>query len=106
MNKAVELAKQSKCRQRHAAVVLRNGNVVAAATNKDRNPVNNLDEAHVKQHASIHAEVAALSKVNNPKGCIVYVARVMKDDTPGLSKPCRRCEKYLKDAGVRRVIWT
>lgn len=106
MKRAFEIAKQSKCRQQHGAVVIRNGNVLAVATNKDRNLVNNLDESHVKEHASVHAEVAALSQVANPKGCTVFVARVMRDGKPGYSKPCSRCERYLKNAGVRRVVWT
>lgn len=106
LKRAYELAQTSKCRQRHGAVVIQNGNVVSVGVNKDRNIVNNLDESHVKAHGSIHAEVAALSKVANPKGCVVYVARAMNSGVPGNSKPCPRCEKYLDDAGVRRVVWT
>lgn len=106
LNKAYEIAKTSLCNQRHGAVVIRNGNVVSFATNKDINLVDNLDEKHVKTHASIHAEVAALSKVANPRGCTVYVSRALKSGGPGHSKPCVRCQKYLDEAGVKRVVWT
>lgn len=100
------MAQTSLCNQRHGAVVIRNGNVVAFAPNKDRNNVDILDESHVKTHASVHAEVAALSRVSNPRGCTVYVSRAMKTGVPGNSKPCPRCAKYLEDAGVKRVVWT
>ena len=106
LKKAFEIAQTSQCHQRHGAVVIRNGNVVSTAVNRDRNLVDNLDEAHVKEHASVHAEVAALSKVSNPKGCTVYVARAMRSGGPGMSKPCTRCEEYLAASGVRRVVWT
>lgn len=106
LKRAYELARQSLCHQRHGAIVVQNGNVVAVAVNKDRNLVDNLDEAHIKQHASVHAEVAALSKVANPKGATVYVARAMRSGQPGNSKPCSRCQMYLEKAGVRRVVWT
>lgn len=100
------MASESKCRQRHGAIVVRNGNVLSIATNKNINPMNVLDEEHVREHASIHAEVAALRRVANPRGCTVYVARVMSDGSPGLSKPCIRCQKYLDKAGVKQVVWT
>lgn len=106
LKKAHEIAQTSLCRQKHGAVVIRNGNVVSFATNKDINLVDNLDEQHVKAHASVHAEVAALSRVSNPRGCTVYVSRAMKSGEPGYSKPCARCQKYLDEAGVKRVVWT
>jgi hypothetical protein len=30
----------------------------------------------------------------------------MKDGTPALSKPCKKCERYLKRYGVSEVVWT
>lgn len=106
LKKAYEVAKSSECNQRHGAVVVKNGNVLSFATNKNRNRVDILEEDQVKAHASVHAEVAALSRVANPRGCTVYVSRALNSGGPGLSKPCQRCERYLKAAGVKRVVWT
>lgn len=105
LRRAYEVAKNSKCRQRHGAVVVRNGNILSFATNKDINDMRVMDEKHIRTHASVHAEVAALSRVADPRGCTVYVARVLKAG-PGLSKPCERCQEYLDSAGVKRVVWT
>lgn len=106
LKRAYELALTSQCNQKHGAVVIRNGNVLAVGVNKDTNNPDIMDEAHIKTHASVHAEVAALSRVSNPRGCTVYVARSLKSGGPGNSKPCVRCAKYLEEAGVRRVVWT
>lgn len=102
------MAQQSDCRHRHGAVVVKNGNILSFATNihRELNPADARDLEFFKKNASVHAEVAALRRVVDPRGCTVYVARVMADGSAGLSKPCVRCEKYLIDAGVKRVVWT
>lgn len=108
LKRAYELAKESSCRHKHGAVVVRNGNILAMGNNihRELNAADAADTEFFKKHASIHAEVAAVRQVANPQGCTVYVARVMADGSPGLSKPCHRCAKYLEEMGVRRVVWT
>lgn len=57
--------------------------------------------------ASIHAEIAALKKVKgNLDGAIAYIARVNNSGVPRMSRPCQRCMVALKEAGVKRVIYT
>lgn len=102
------MARKSDCRHKHGAVVVKNGNILSFGTNihRELNPADAQDIDYFKSNASVHAEVAALRQVADPRGCTVYVARVMADGSAGLSKPCVRCEKYLIGAGVKRVVWT
>ena len=57
---------------------------------------------------SVHAEVAAMNKVNpdHLRGATVFVARMGRKNGPALSRPCDRCHKALVKAGVRQVIYT
>jgi len=99
---AIELAETSKCRHKHGCVVVSRGRVIAQATNKKVG-----DPGTQWRRSYIHAEFAALIAAGkNAKGSKVYVARVMKDGTPALSKPCKKCERYLKRYGVSEVVWT
>ena len=107
MNRAVEVAQQSTARsQQHGALVVRNGNILSFGFNKDSNHPDVMDDDHAKFGASCHAEVAALKKVKNPRGCTVVVARWAKSKRVALSRPCRRCEDYMLAVGVRKVIHT
>jgi pyrimidine deaminase RibD-like protein len=54
---------------------------------------------------SIHAEAAALRGVDAAGGTL-YVARVTRRNTWGMARPCAGCEKLLREAQVRRVVWT
>jgi tRNA(Arg) A34 adenosine deaminase TadA len=71
-----------------------------------------------KDHNKIclHAEVDALISYNT---CLaaglygeeldhydIYVARVLKDDSPALAKPCNTCFGALSYFGIRNIYWT
>lgn len=92
----------SKCRYKHGCVVVSNGRVVAAATNKKiGDPYTHWRRSYV--HAEAAAIIAAGTKAN---GATVYVARISSDGTVTLSKPCKRCDGYMERFGVSRVVWT
>ena len=56
---------------------------------------------------SIHAEFMAVLSANfNVRGATVYVFRQQKDGSPAMSRPCSSCWKYLKDQGVKNVVYT
>lgn len=58
------------------------------------------------QHASTHAEIAALEDAyRGGRGGTVYVARVGARGRLLPSFPCDRCVPELLDAGVKRVVW-
>ena len=102
MRRAIRLASGSKCNHKHGAVVVRSGRVLSAGRNKNRNN----PQYHPGLFCSVHAEVDALSRVADPAGCTVYVARVNNNGDPMLSKPCGQCAIALEAAGVARVFHT
>lgn len=102
LEKALQVAKTSKCRYKHGCVVVNNGRIVSAATNKKvGDPETHWRKSHV------HAEAAAIIAAG-PKayGATVYVARVAADGSPAASKPCKKCHGYLERFGVAQVRWT
>lgn len=106
MNFALRTAENSESRQRHAALVVRAGRVLAVGINVDKNHPTILEESVVKHKASVHAEVRALRRVVDATGCTLYVARAMRCGRAGNSKPCSNCDTYIRSRGVKRVIYT
>ena len=108
LNLALKTALESDCRQRVGAVVVKGGSILAVATNRDYNDPAYLEEAKVRDHASICAERRALAMISDDaaKGAIVYVARARRiDDDHGCSKPCERCAAVMEAAGVKRSVF-
>lgn len=91
---------------KHGAVIVRGGSVISVGINKNRNHPTVVSSEHIKTHCSVHAEVDAIRKVKNAKGATIYVARVNKSGGDLLSRPCDRCHKAIKDAGIRKVVYT
>jgi deoxycytidylate deaminase len=102
---AQKCAQASSCEHRHGAVIVRGGSVLAIGINKWKNkPV--VLERHQINNCSVHAEIDALSRVGNPKGATIYVARVNRKGFPRLSRPCDECYSKLTKAGIRRIVYT
>lgn len=103
LEKALEVAKKSKCRYKHGAVVVQKGTIVAIQTNKKiAAPVDN-----AWRRAHIHAEAAAVRAAGkHAAGSTVYVARVAADGGPANSKPCKKCEGFMDRYKVAQVVWT
>jgi len=102
LEKALQIAMTSKCRYKHGCVVVNNGRIVSAATNKKvGDPETHWRKSHV--HAEAAAIIAAGSKAY---GATVYVARAAADGSPAPSKPCKKCDGYLERFGVAQVRWT
>lgn len=104
---AAKAAENSEVRFRHGAVITKNGNVLSIGINRyvEHRP-ESLSPEHLKRGMSRHAEIIALQRVANPKGCTIYVARLMADGSEGNSKPCAACQDTLAKAGVRKVVYT
>lgn len=104
---ALKAAENSEYRQKHGAVITKNGNILAIGINKARNHPRVLGD-FIKTNASFHAEMVAKSRVSdqNLQGATIYVARVMNDGQPSLSKPCPDCQRELDRVGVKRVVYT
>ena len=106
---AMKVAESSCYEMRHGAVIVKGGSVLSVGYNKQKNNPEIFGDAggeEARQNSTVHAEIDALSRVSDAKGAIVYVARINKRGAPALSRPCNNCYESLRDAGVKRVVFT
>ena len=101
LNIAIDEASRSAQHFKHGAVVVRNGKVLSSGHNK----VTTRCPSHL---FSMHAEMAAIKHSHERCGLVdahVYVVRV---NNCGLaeSKPCERCQRYMRMHGVSRVYYS
>ena len=56
----------------------------------------------------LHAEQNAIIRagLDNCEGLDLYIARVLKNNTLALSKPCAVCTELIKDVGIRNVFYS
>lgn len=101
--KKIALANDEHERWMLGCVISRNSSVLGIGWNKPKN-----DPAFVDNYSrcSVHAEIDALSRTKNPKGAIMYIARICKGGGFGLAKPCKRCQQVIISAEVKKVIYT
>ena len=102
------LAAKSNARNTHGAVVVKGGRVLGTGWNKNRNNPTIVSPEHIKTDCSYHAEEVAIREAgeDNVRGAIIYVARINKNGEDRDSKPCPRCNLLIKQAGIKRVIFT
>jgi len=76
----------------HAVVVEKGGAIIAVGYNK----------------GYMHAEVAAMSKLwpDKRKGTKIWSIRYTPGGRLGMAKPCPRCESYLRECGVKVVMYS
>lgn len=71
----------------------------------------NEDKTDPKQHSIFrwrHAETAALvgTRKTDLNKATMYVARIIKSGGLRIAKPCSDCQRILKAAGIRKVVYT
>lgn len=105
LNRALKMAAVSTERQKHGALVASGRRVLSVGVNTFRSHPNTVTDP--KHHASFHAEVAAIRALRtSPTAATIYVARVIKNGSPGLSRPCSACYAAIKSAGIKRVVYS
>lgn len=102
IQRTAQLAALSDCAFMHGAIVVRNGNILSMAVNRWRNK----QVTAPIEHATVHAEAAALSQVTNPKGATIYVARFGRDGKATMSRPCDTCYPLISKSGIKEVVFT
>lgn len=106
---AIRAAFQSQSKFRHGAVLVKKNRVINTA-------VNRMDKSHpIQQKYSrknepigSHAELRCCLGISYPElnRSTLFVARVLRNGNPALSKPCLGCQDILIDIGIRRVYYT
>ena len=102
---------------RVGAVLVERGEIIAVGTNGIKShplqqKYNQLrfreDDVSSMDHL-MHAEIATLVKAGSdydPVRTAMYVYRIMKNRSRGISRPCRGCIAALLDFKVKRVYYT
>lgn len=82
------------------ALIINNGQLVGAGYNR----VYQIG----KTKRTDCAEILALKKTpkSRRKNSIIAVARLRKDGTYGIAKPCNNCKKALSKAGIKKAYYT
>ncbi len=91
---ALALSDKNRKNFRLGCVVKRSDGAIVTATNHHTQIPN----------PTAHAEARALRK--SDWGCILYVARVIKNGEWALAKPCKRCQAIIRNRGVKTVYYT
>ena len=87
----------------------RSGSIINMATNSD-------EYCHFSSRfnrqsffpASRHAEIACClnQPASSTNGAVLYVVRVRKDGTFGMSKPCEVCQGAMKFLNIKKIYYS
>lgn len=101
LNLAAEVADLTTDTHRKAfvgAVAIRRDGVIVSTRNAGiRNPLERCPAAHAE---------ARICRNKSGVGSIIYVARIKRDGSLALAKPCDTCFAYLKSMGTEAVYYT
>ena len=121
LNKAKEVANKSTFQNSYGkfvgvgAIIVRGNRIVSSSVNKNKtHPLMKYynKEVPYKRIPYLHAEVAALLAArweigkNDLMNCTIYIARKLNCDGWGLARPCPACMQALKDAGIKKIVYT
>jgi len=105
LHKAMGVAMTSQEHHKHGCIITKGSKILSWGINSRRNHPRIC--THAPTEAGIHAEVAAIKKIQGElKGAKLYVARTNNFGQPLLSKPCKACECAIKEAGIKKIVWT
>jgi len=91
---------------RHVAVVVKGGRVLSIGRNRYKTHPKSSEDAFCR---SVHAEMDAIWKIKDKsllQGATIYVARKGRNDLPGMSCPCMKCQEIISKHGMRRAVFT
>lgn len=100
-------------------VAVYHGSVLAKGCNMDKTHTQQEKYRHLRYDpkklktycpSKCHAEVETLSRIKyldiDFSKVTLFIYREHKDGNPALAKPCRACEKYIINLGIRKVVYT
>jgi len=91
---------------RHVAVIVKGGNVISVGRNRYKTHPKSSEADFTR---SVHAEMDAIWRVKDKsrlQGATIYVARKGRNDLPGMSCPCVKCQEIINKHGLRRAVFT
>lgn len=102
---AARIAQNSTMTHKLGAVLVKGGSVINVGFNQSST---HRFARKFGKHYTRHAELNCILGISRHKttGATVYVIRVKKDGSYGMSKPCSICKDVLKFVGIKRVYYT
>lgn len=97
-----EAKKSNFYRSRLGALVLKKGKIISRGNNSHRGHGRLTLKYGFK--GGVHAETAAMLKAC--AGDTLIVARILRSEEPGCSKPCEKCIAMAKDFGIKKIIFS
>jgi deoxycytidylate deaminase len=98
---ALKVARNSDCPSKHGAVIVRGGNVLSLACN--RNVSHPVTVRHKPFATSIHAEQRALVLAQTDcRYATLYSARA---NGYHIGRPCAMCAELMRDVGINSVVF-
>jgi len=90
-----------------AVITNRKGTIISSGVNvRKTHPVQARHARFINPDACfLHAEISALVKCRE-KPHTLYVARILRDGTTALAKPCPICQLAIKEAEIDTVVYT
>lgn len=113
LHKAIELARANPTDlPKMAAIIVKDRRIIGSGFNSRRS--HPLQFAFSKSHVKIalHAEISSIIDAlrNHDKeeleGSSIYVARVLKNGSRAIAKPCPICQRAISAYGIKASYWT
>ena len=104
------MAEKSISRFRLGAVLAKKNQVISTGYN-DMSKTHTLMQKYNRNKSwapGLHAEVDACIGVPwaDLYGADLYVVRILKNGDLAISRPCRICQRFITDVGIRRVYYS
>lgn len=102
---AVKVAELSDVKMKHGSAIYKSGRLVSVGKNSSRTHGTFITgyETDYSEHAEISAMRQAKGDLN---GAVLYVARVNRDGSERMSRPCDNCTTAIISAGIKKVVYT
>ena len=98
---AKNVSKNSDHRYKMGSVIVKNGKPLSVGFNQIKSNPN-------APYLGLHCEQHALQNCGkeNLKGCSIFVYRENRVGDPAMAKPCKNCQKILKENGFRWMYYS
>jgi deoxycytidylate deaminase len=110
IQKLIDLAVNESFRSRTTtwrlgAVVVRGGSVIAKGYNRPSGKTESIGKQLGIPLWTLHAEMDALLNCGTTEGSYLFVAGRKENGSRVHSKPCKKCQAFMKGLGLLGVFW-
>jgi deoxycytidylate deaminase len=105
---AIQISELSDHRMRMGAVITKGNRIMGVGNNKRKSHPKQINHHTFKIAQGLHAERSAIinAKRKDLSGCTIHIARLTKCGEPAMAKPCDQCMAYIKETGIKRIVYT